>query len=196
MDVDELTAEKWTEYMKKGLCFNCGNQDILARIVEKRRNHWVTLWPGLRPLRAPPQHHPRRCPRRNSMLTFDPSQTRWTKKKKKRSTRKQRKRLFKLEKWVDVDFSIHWHPFCNSSNYKIEIIIYLDFNQRYRKGWNCRNLRARGQWSRRAIYRSKLHPTKRIQNKKTGRTDNSLQRGRNKKQTRNHHIIRWPYGQN
>ena len=43
MDVDALTAEKRTDYMKKGLCFN---RDILARIVEKRRSHWVTPRPG------------------------------------------------------------------------------------------------------------------------------------------------------
>ena len=31
MDVDALNAEKWTEYMKKGLCFNCGKPGHLSK---------------------------------------------------------------------------------------------------------------------------------------------------------------------
>ena len=46
----------------------------------------------------------KRCLQKNSTPMFNPLRTKWTKKKKKCSMRKPKKRVFKLEKWVDVDF--------------------------------------------------------------------------------------------
>ena len=43
------------------------------------------------------------------------------------------KEAFKLEKWIDADFSVSWCLFCNSGHNKIKIFIYLDFDQ-----WNRR----------------------------------------------------------